>query len=125
VVSIYSIWPLICFMRSEPVNATHQRSMIAACLLFAGGAIVGAVGSVVFILRSSEFRQDENRGVAASRPGRRQLAVRIVLLVYLGMVGVALTVALAVGNVVFVATSGFLMFLVGAALVFLWSIDSP
>jgi hypothetical protein len=99
--------------------------MIATYLLFAGGAIVGAVGSVAFILRSSELTQEENRRDAASRPSRRQLAVRIVLSVYLGMTSIALAVALALEDVALIATSGLLVFLVGGALIFLWSIDSP
>jgi cobalamin synthase len=75
------------------------------------GAVIGAAGSLIFIVRSP----------ALAREGRRRkLAVRLVLITYVAIACLVLVIAIALGNLEFIAISGALAILAIAGLVFTW-----
>jgi hypothetical protein len=96
-----------------------------AYLLAAAGAIAGAVGSVVFIMRSPALTDEEEQGDAEPWRNRRQLAVRVVLSMYMVMTGIALVVSVALLDTELILTSGALVVLATIGLISLWSAGSP
>lgn len=93
-------------------------SLTGADLPLAAGAIIGAVGSLAFIMRSHAFDEKEQAGHAKAR----QSAVRRVLVIYAIIAWFCLAAAVALGDVAFIVTTGIMALLASAGLVRLWSV---
>ena len=93
---------------------------VSAFLPAAIGAVVGAIGSLWFILRSDAF---SDRGKADNDPpdDRRKLAVRIVLAGYAVIAWICFVVAVAIGDMSFILPAGITALLATVGLVGLWS----
>jgi hypothetical protein len=81
--------------------------------------VIGAVGSLVFIMRSPAL-SDEVDGNDRSGANRRRLAIRLTLLAFMILACTSLVVALALGGLGITVTAGSLVLVTGVALVFLW-----
>lgn len=84
------------------------------------GAVLGAVGSLAFIMHSRAFPKEE----ATQGPRSRQSAVRRVLVIYAAISWACLVAALLIGNVIFVVLTGIITVLASVGLVVRWSLDS-
>jgi archaellum biogenesis protein FlaJ (TadC family) len=81
------------------------------------GGFVGAIGSLIFILRTHAFDQGEK----ASEKQDRQSAVRRALVIFAIIAWFCLVAALALGDVAFIVTTGIMAIIASAGLVRLWS----
>lgn len=86
------------------------------------GAVLGATGSLLFILRTDAFSQEEQGGhVSASRRG---LALRSVLIIYATIAWICLVVAIAIGDMAFIVACGVIALIASIGLVRVWSVRS-
>jgi peptidoglycan biosynthesis protein MviN/MurJ (putative lipid II flippase) len=81
------------------------------------GLILGALGSVLFIMRSRAFTDEDRGGYSASR----QSAVRRVLIIYAYIAAVCLVAAVAIGDFAFILLTGAMALIALAGLARLWS----
>jgi hypothetical protein len=84
------------------------------------GAVIAAVGSLVFIMRSPAFSEEEQ---AMGHAPARQSAVRRVLVIYAIIAWFCFIGAIAIGDIVFIALTGVVALLASVGLLRLWSID--
>jgi len=84
------------------------------------GAIVGAAGSIWFILRSHALSEGE-RGGHASADSRRRLALRSVLIIYAAIAWVCLIIAIAIGDMPFIVLCGATALIASIGLGRVWS----
>jgi hypothetical protein len=95
--------------------------MLAAIFLpVVVGAVLGAVGSLLFIMRASVFSKEEYAQGALSR----QSAVRRVLVIYATIAWICLAAAVAIGDMSFIILTGIIAVLASVGLVGFWSLDS-
>lgn len=87
-------------------------------LPLAVGALVAGVACLVVLSRSD---LSDSGATEDPPPGRRQLAFRIVTLVYVVLALCFMAASIIVGGTGFVVTAGILLFLSVAACVALWS----
>jgi hypothetical protein len=92
------------------------NNLISTDLPIAVGAIIGAVGSLTFIMRTHAIDEEEQAGHAQAR----RSAVRLVLVIYAMIAWLCLVVAVVLGGVALIATMGILALLASAGLVRLW-----
>lgn len=98
------------------------NTLTSTDLPLAVGAVIGAVGSLVFIMRSHAFDEEEREGHAQAR----QSAVRRVLVIYATAAWICFATAVVLGDVAFIVTTGVLALLAGVGLARLWSaMESP
>lgn len=93
--------------------------MSATYLPIAVGAILGAAGSVWFILRSHAFSA-EKQGGQASADGRRRIALRSVVSIYAAIAWICLVIAIATGNTAFIVLCGAIALIASLGLVRVW-----
>lgn len=99
------------------VSSMATSAVVDTGLPIAVGAILGGVGSLVFIMRSHAFDEEEKGGQTQVR----RSAVRRVLVIYSAIALLCLVVAIALGDVAFVVTTGAMLLLAIIGLVFFWS----
>lgn len=87
-------------------------------LIFAAGALAGAIGSLWFIARSVP-RTDTEDGV-----GKRKLAMMLVLAIYAAMTLVAVIIGIVFRDTGVVGAAGFLFLLAVAGLALVWRSDA-
>lgn len=93
--------------------------MIGSYLIFAGGAVIGAVGSLIFISRSrSIIDEDQTDSVAQGRT--RRLAMLVTLGVYAFLAFVCTVIALALGNQTIMIIAAALFLCAVAGLTAVW-----
>ena len=95
-----------------------SRIMLTGTYLpIVAGAVLGAVGSLLFVMRSRAFPKGEYaQGVLS-----RQSAVRRVLIIYASIAWICLVVAVAIGDTSFMILTGIIALVASAGLVGLWS----
>jgi hypothetical protein len=81
------------------------------------GGFIGAIGSLVFIMRSSAFDKEQHVGDAQTR----QSAIRRTLVIFAIIAWFCLGAAVALGDVAFIVTTGIMALLASAGLMRLWS----
>jgi hypothetical protein len=96
--------------------------MASTYLPFVVGLVLGAIGCLVFIMRSQAL-SDDDRSDHAAFGGRRQLAMRLALSVDVVIAFIFLVVAVVLGDIGFIVTAGILMVCASAGLAVLWSAD--
>lgn len=84
------------------------------------GAVLGAVGSVLFIVRSRAFPKEERSQGAFSR----QSAVRRVLIIYATVAWICLAAAVFIGNIWFIILTGIIVVIASVGLLGFWSAKS-
>lgn len=84
------------------------------------GAVVGAVGSVLFVMRSRAFPKEEPSQGALSR----QSAVRRVLVIYATVAWVCFAAAVFIGNMSFIILTGVIVAIASVGLLGFWSARS-
>lgn len=84
------------------------------------GAVFGAVGSLLFIMRSREF----SKGEFVEGMLSRQSAVRRVLVIYAVIAWICLMVAVAIGDISFIVLTGIITALASTGLVGFWFSNS-
>lgn len=99
------------------VASMATSTVVNTGLPIAVGAILGGVGSLAFIMRSHAFNEEEKDGQTQVR----RSAVRRVLVIYAAIALLCLVVAIALGDVAFIVTTGTMMLLAIVGLVFFWS----
>jgi hypothetical protein len=85
------------------------------------GAVVAAVGSVLFIIRSHAFRE-VGQGDQTMATNQRRLAVRMVLVLYGIIAGICFVVAIVIGELAFIVLTGLILLLAIAGLGRSWSL---
>jgi nitrate reductase NapE component len=79
--------------------------MTDTVLPIAAGAIIGAVGCIVFIIRATSDADDRDEQELPTRAERRR-ALKPVLFLYVGVTWICLVAAVAIGELAFVVLSG-------------------
>lgn len=102
------------------VSVREGNTLTSTYLLFAAGVLLGAVGSLVFILRSRALLEEEP-GDDAHPDRLRQLAVRLTLVTYAVLAFILLVIAVVLGDIASIITGGILVVFASAGIVFLWS----
>ena len=97
------------------------KTMINTILPIAVGLILGAAGSVLFVLRSQAFAELERSG-RAPFGGRRQLTRWVVLGSFAVIAWICLLAAVSIGDVGFIVPSGMIALFASVGLVHLWSV---
>lgn len=87
------------------------------------GAVIGGVGSLVYLLRYQPPAADKE--LTTAWPQRRRLALRLVSGVYVGVASLFLVAALVAGDRGFVVTGVLLVALALGALLILWGPGQP
>lgn len=84
------------------------------------GGVLGAIGSVAFLLHTKAFSNEQatNRG---SIVDRRRLSIRIVVSLYLVIAFGGLIVAISIGDPTFIVLTAIIAFIAAGALARLWS----
>ena len=93
--------------------------MSATYLPIAVGAILGAAGSIWFIVRSHAFSA-EKQGGQASADSRRCIALRSVVSIYAAIAWICLVIAVATGNMAFIVLCGAIVLIASIGLVRVW-----
>lgn len=84
------------------------------------GAVLGAVGTVLFIMRSRAFpKEDRSQGAFS-----RQSAVRRVLVIYATVAWICLAAAVFIGNIWFIILTGVIVVIASVGLLGFWSAKS-
>lgn len=84
------------------------------------GVILGAVGSVVFILRATS-RDERLRWRQADARRERLLAIRSVMVVFAVIAWSCLILAIVIGEAAFTALTGATALISGAGLIYVWT----
>lgn len=91
------------------------------------GGVVGAVGTVAYLLRTKAFSDDPPKGSPGNEPrgqsgsiDRRRLSLRIVVSVYCVIAYGCFVAAIAIGDSAFIILTGVIAFLASASLWRLW-----
>lgn len=85
------------------------------------GALLGALGSFVFVSRAKALSTKTGDRPSASLAERRKLALRIIVCVYALIAFVCMVVAIAVGDLAFIALSGAILLIACGGLLIVWS----
>ncbi len=104
-------------MRQVCARFLMIRMIAATYLPIFVGAVLGAIGSLVFIVQSRAFPNEE----VAEGPQSRQAAVRRVLVIYASIAWVCLVAAVVIGDVTFIVMTGVITVLASAGVVVRWS----
>jgi hypothetical protein len=92
--------------------------MNEGAIIFAGGALAGAIGSLWFIVRSVPGAGTKNE------MGKRKLAMMLVLAVYAVMALLAVAIGLAIRNTGIAGVAGVVFLVAAAALALVWQSDA-
>jgi hypothetical protein len=103
-------------------NAVGGNLLLGSYLIFAGGAVLGAVGSLVFISRS--LSPSTGTAAQATDQGRlRRIALSITLGVYMALALLASVVGLALGAIQLAIIAATLLLMAGAGLIAILKFD--
>lgn len=91
--------------------------MVDAAIAIFVGAILGGIGSLLFIARSRQ----SNDGEASGEGRALRSALRRVLTIYAAIAWLCVIVAVAIGDMVFIAMTGVVAILASAGLMYRWS----